>query len=82
MTVAAVILLRRRIPVSSRKPGAYLSPGYPFLPILFLGACVLVLAGVVRSDPVRAALGVVLLAAGLPVYFAYSGRTSRKDARP
>jgi APA family basic amino acid/polyamine antiporter len=82
LTVAAVILLRRRIPVSSRKPGAYLSPGYPFLPILFLGACVLVLAGVVRSDPVRAALGVVLLAAGLPVYFAYSGRTSRKDARP
>jgi APA family basic amino acid/polyamine antiporter len=79
LTVAAVLLLRRRIPIASRKPGTFVSPGYPFLPLLFLAASVLVLAGVVRSDPTRAALGVVLLAAGLPIYFAYSGRTRREE---
>jgi APA family basic amino acid/polyamine antiporter len=79
LTVAAVLLLRRRIPVASRKPGTFVSPGYPFLPLLFLAAALLVLAGVVRSNPTRAALGVVLLAAGLPIYVAYSGRARRAN---
>jgi hypothetical protein len=70
--------LRRKIPVASRKPGSFLSPGYPVLPILFLAASLLVLAGVVRSNPVRAALGVVLLAGGLPIYFSCSGRARRE----
>ena len=82
LTVAAVLHLRRKIPVASRKPGTFLSPGYPVLPILFLGASLLVLAGVVRSDPARAALGVVLLGAGLPVYFSCIGRARPEGNTP
>jgi hypothetical protein len=41
---------------------------------------VLVLAGVVRSNPVRSAVGTVLLAGGLPIYWAYEGRRRAKKA--
>ena len=82
LTVAAVLHLRRKVPVASRKPGTFLSPGYPVLPILFLGASLLVLAGVVRSDPARAALGVVLLAGGLPIYFSCTGRARQEGGAP
>ncbi len=74
LTVAGVIRLRRRIPLERREPGAYRSPAYPFFPILFLAASALVLAGVVHSNPLRSGIGVVLLAAGLPIYAAYAGR--------
>jgi APA family basic amino acid/polyamine antiporter len=82
LTVAAVIFFRRRFPVARREPGAYLSPGYPYLPLLFLAASALVLAGVVRSNPVRSALGAVLLAAGLPIYYAYAGRRRAESDAP
>jgi APA family basic amino acid/polyamine antiporter len=82
LTVAAVILLRRRIPVARREPGSYVSPGYPYLPVLFLSASALVLAGVVRSNPVRSAYGTALLAAGLPIYFVYSGRAKTAGGAP
>src|SRR5262245_4330552 len=74
LTVGSVMLWRRRRPVAGRGPDAYVSPGYPWLPILFLGAAVLVLAGVVRSNPARSAVGTALLAGGLPIYWAYAGR--------
>ena len=68
LAVAAVIALRRRIPPEARAPGAFLTPGYPLVPILFIAAAVLVLAGVIRSNPTRAGLGVLLLGAGIPIY--------------
>jgi APA family basic amino acid/polyamine antiporter len=80
LTVASVMVWRRRRPVPDRGPGAYASPGYPWLPILFLGAAVLVLAGVVRSNPVRSAIGTALLAGGLPIYWAYEGRRRARRA--
>ena len=74
LTVAAVILFRRRIPTDRREPGTFVSPLYPLLPLLFVAASALVLAGVIRSNPARSAIGTVLIAAGLPIYAAYSGR--------
>ena len=64
LTIAAVMRFRRRFPPAQRGPRAYLSPGYPILPILFIAASLLVLAGVVRVNPKRSAIGVVLIAAG------------------
>jgi basic amino acid/polyamine antiporter, APA family len=68
LAVAAVIFLRRRIPPEARAPGAFLTPGFPVLPILFVGSAVLVLAGVIRSNPGRAGIGLLLLVAGIPIY--------------
>lgn len=81
LTVAAVIVWRRRLPVARRDPAAYVAPGYPVLPILFIAASVLVLAGVVRSNPVRSAIGAALLLAGLPIYAAFSGRARREEGK-
>ena len=67
--------LRTTDATPSREPGSFRSPGYPVFPILFLAAAALVLAGVVRSNPARSAIGTLLLAAGLPIYWAYAGRT-------
>ncbi len=82
LTVAAVIIFRRRFPVQSRAPGAFLTPGYPLLPILFLAGSVLAVAGAVRSNPGRSAYGLALIAAGLLVYFAYAGRARPGSAGP
>jgi APA family basic amino acid/polyamine antiporter len=82
LTVAALMLFRRRYPAAERAPGAFLTPGYPFLPILFLAASALVLAGVVRSNPVRSGIGTVLIAAGYPVYLACSGRAKMRGGGP
>ncbi|HEY3202738.1 MAG TPA: amino acid permease [Thermoanaerobaculia bacterium] len=68
LTVAAVIRFRRRIPPAARGADAFLTPGYPVLPILFVAASALVVAGAIRSNPVRSAIGAALLGAGIPIY--------------
>jgi APA family basic amino acid/polyamine antiporter len=82
LTIGGVVILRGRIPLERRPPGAYRSPAYPLLPILFIAASAFVVAGVVRSNPVRSALGVALLGAGLPIYVAFRGRSRRKATPP
>jgi APA family basic amino acid/polyamine antiporter len=82
LTIGAVVILRRRIPPERRPPGAYLSPAYPLLPILFIASSALVVAGVVRSNPVRSGLGVALLGAGLPIYLAFRRRAAPGKNEP
>jgi APA family basic amino acid/polyamine antiporter len=82
LTIGAVVILRRRIPPERRPPGAYLSPAYPLLPILFIASSALVVAGVVRSNHVRSGLGVALLGAGLPIYLAFRRRAAPGKNEP
>ncbi len=70
LTVVAVILMRRRVPLASRPPGAFAAPGVPILPVLFAAAATFVVAGAAWSNPVRSAIGVLMLAAGIPIYYA------------
>jgi APA family basic amino acid/polyamine antiporter len=74
LTVAAVIHFRRKFPRETRPADSFLTPGYPVLPILFVAAAVLVVAGAVASNPLRSAIGVALMAAGIPIYASCSGR--------
>ncbi len=80
LAVIAVLIFRRRIPPASREAGAFLTPGYPLLPLLFVAAAVLVLAGVIRSNPLRSGIGLVLMAAGIPVYLSSRGRVPVEGA--
>jgi APA family basic amino acid/polyamine antiporter len=73
LTVATLFVYRRR--PDARTPGVYEMPGYPVLPAAFVIVAAAIVLSVVRADPVRAGLGGLLLAAGLPVYFWYSTRT-------
>jgi basic amino acid/polyamine antiporter, APA family len=77
LTVAAIFLLRRRIPLERREPGSFRTPGYPIVPALFVAASLLVVGSAIRSNPKRSAVGTALLATGVPVYFFFSQRKER-----
>jgi APA family basic amino acid/polyamine antiporter len=71
LTVAGLFVLRRRSP-----PAAYATPLYPLTPVLFLASVVLVLVLLALGRPREAALGVGVVAFGVPVYFLLARRES------
>ena len=64
LTVAALFILRRAHSADVH----YLTPLYPFTPIVFLVMIVLLLVLLGGRDPFHAFLGVAVVALGLPVY--------------
>jgi len=68
---AAVIVMRRRRPEATRP---YRTPGYPFVPILFIVATVGLLLNslVQRPGPTMASFAAIL--AGVPIYFLWRKR--------
>ncbi len=74
LTVAGLFVFRRRLPPASREGEAFLTPGYPVVPAVFVAAAALVVVSTVWSDPRRALFGALLLCSGIPVYFFYARR--------
>jgi APA family basic amino acid/polyamine antiporter len=64
LTVAALFILRRR----QSNGVAYLTPGYPFTPAIFLLLILLLLILLASNNPTQALLGVSVVSLGLPVY--------------
>jgi APA family basic amino acid/polyamine antiporter len=73
LTAGSLFVFRRRFPVASR-PRAFLTPGYPVLPAVFLLVAVAVVISVVSSSPEQAARGALLLALGVPVFYYHRRR--------
>jgi len=69
--VAAVYVLRRRLPDT---PRPYRVWGYPVVPALFLLATACLMIGTLIATPARALAGVAIVASGLPVYAWYARR--------
>ena len=65
LTVATLFVLRRRV----EQGVVYRTPGYPFTPIIFLILIALLLFLLGAHRPGQAALGVGVVALGLPVYY-------------
>jgi APA family basic amino acid/polyamine antiporter len=63
LTVAGLVRLRRSSP-----PAGYATPLYPLTPMLFLASVGLVLALLAGGRPREAALGVAVVALGIPVH--------------
>ena len=74
LTVGTVMVFRRTLPLSARPVNAFRCPGYPVLPLAFCLVSAAVVFSVVRTDPVSASRGAVLLATGVPVFFWFSRR--------
>lgn len=68
LSVAAVILLRRRRPDLDRP---YRCPGYPFTPIFFIAASLGIVVTTFVTNLRQALLGVGLIMVGLPLYFVF-----------
>ena len=74
LTAAAVFRFRSTIPVAGRDPRAFRMPGYPVVPALFVAAAAAAVVSAFRTNPTRSAVGVGLLALGVPVYALYAAR--------
>jgi APA family basic amino acid/polyamine antiporter len=61
LIVASVFVMRRRDPT-------FVVPGHPWTAVIFLATVALLLALVVLNNPFQAALGVAIVALGLPAY--------------
>ncbi len=77
LSVAAVIVLRRREPEHER---SYRAWGYPWVPGAFVLAAVLMLGNYVVSEPVTVLWNVAVLLSGVPVYYAWKRRGQREAA--
>jgi APA family basic amino acid/polyamine antiporter len=69
-----VIILRKKMPDA---PRPYRVWGYPVLPILFVTFSALFLLNTVVSDTSNAMMGLILIIAGLPIYFYQKFRSSK-----
>jgi APA family basic amino acid/polyamine antiporter len=69
--VTALYRLRRSRPQRARPYRAW---GYPWIPALYLLANAAVAAALLRNRPVECAIGLALLALGLPFYLAFTRR--------
>ena len=78
LTVATVLIFRRRMPVGTRLADTFESPGYPLVPTAFCATAAAVVFSVIYADPSAAARGAALLAAGIPVFLWYRRKTPRE----
>jgi APA family basic amino acid/polyamine antiporter len=75
LAVGAVFIMRRRRPDLHRP---YRTFGYPFVPIVFLIASILMLGNSVLEDPGMTLLNFGIILIGIPVYYAWTAWRGRK----
>ena len=65
LMVASVFRLRRRL---GGVPGAYLTPGYPLVPAVYILVLALLLASAIVYNPLDTVIGMAMTATGVPLY--------------
>jgi amino acid transporter len=79
LMVASVFRLRKRAGASS----AFLTPGYPAVPLVFIFVMSLLLLNAVAFNPRDTLMGIALTALGVPVYFwVRGGELGSRASRP
>lgn len=71
LMVASVFRLRARTLAS---PDYYRTPGYPILPLVYIGVLSAFLASAIAYQPTDTLIGLGLTATGIPVYYRLTGR--------
>jgi basic amino acid/polyamine antiporter, APA family len=77
LSVLAVIVLRRRAPDVKRP---YRTWGYPVVPAIFLTLSALLIVNLAFLAPETSGIGYLLVLTGVPVYFVWRRRASRRAA--
>lgn len=77
MTTAAVFIFRRREPDA---PRPYRTWGYPVVPALFVLVTIYLIIFTIKNAPLQSLIGLVIIAAGLPVYWYFSRKIKRDKA--
>jgi APA family basic amino acid/polyamine antiporter len=73
-----VIVLRRRLGYTPRWP----MPGVPLLPILFAAASFAIVINQLIADPIQSAIGLAIVASGLPVYWLWTRAAPQAPLAP
>jgi len=71
---ASLFVFRRTHPLKDRPEGTFSTPGYPFVPALFVMAATFIVLSALWSNPWGSGLGLVLLATGVPAFFYWNRR--------
>jgi APA family basic amino acid/polyamine antiporter len=74
-TAGAVFVLRRRFPDVERPYKVF---GYPWVPMLFILASILLIGNTLVGKPVESLIGLVFIAAGIPAYLWWRRHPSPK----
>jgi basic amino acid/polyamine antiporter, APA family len=75
LSVATLFIYRRRDRAAGvSRPLKFRTPGYPWVPALFVLAALYVVVSSVTSNPRNAAIGSALLLAGVPVFYYWRAR--------
>jgi APA family basic amino acid/polyamine antiporter len=78
-TSLGVFILRRRMPDTLRP---YKVWGYPVVPAAYIIFCIGLFFNTIITRPREAALGMILILSGIPVYFFLKKRFSKSEAQP
>ncbi|MBK7906133.1 MAG: amino acid permease [Gemmatimonadetes bacterium] len=74
----AVLVLRRTRPDA---PRPFKVPGYPFTPLLFVLAAMVIIANQIVGDPRQSAIGLGVVLAGVPAYVWWTRRVGERAAK-
>jgi APA family basic amino acid/polyamine antiporter len=78
LAVAAVFVLRRREP---NAPRPFKALGYPVAPAIFAIASLAIVLNAVVSDPKTSGAGLIVMAAGIPLYLWFRAGVRRQSSR-
>jgi APA family basic amino acid/polyamine antiporter len=76
LVAASVFVFRWREPNAERP---YKTWGYPVVPALFVLTTIYLIATTIYNYPVRSIIGLVIIAAGLPVYFYFASKNPDQE---
>jgi basic amino acid/polyamine antiporter, APA family len=79
LTVGAVFVMRVRQPDA---PRPYRAWGYPWLPIVYIAAALMLMADLLVVKPRYTWPGLLIVASGVPVYGLFRGRGTYASAAP
>ncbi|MDQ3906766.1 MAG: amino acid permease [Acidobacteriota bacterium] len=74
VTASTVFVLRRKMPDADRP---YRTLGYPVVPLAFILVAAWLVINTIQTSPAESALGLALIALGLPVYFYFKLKRRR-----
>jgi APA family basic amino acid/polyamine antiporter len=74
LTAGAIFIQRRRNPDEARP---YRTWGYPVVPVLFIAICTWLILTTIWNSPKQSAIGLALVALGLPVYLYWRRTVTR-----
>jgi len=79
---ASLFVFRRRFPVGERPAGTFRTIGYPLVPGVMVAAAMLIVASVLFASPLQSALGIALLATGVPAFLFWQSRNAGSGTAP